>query len=82
MRSDVQIDRNKHAKTKYLLSLAGLSFVDIAKTLELNPATVSAVSMGKARSARVEEALAKAIGHDVREYFSDRYPDFEEQSMP
>ncbi|WP_299289056.1 helix-turn-helix domain-containing protein [uncultured Tateyamaria sp.] len=69
---DVQIDRQKHAKVKYLLDLAGSSFSDIAASLSLSPSTISSVSLGRSRSRRVEKAISERIGVPESELWPER----------
>ena len=69
---DVQIDRQKHAKIRYLLAMAGLSFSDIAATLGVSPSTVSAVSLGRSRSRRIEMEISMRIGVPEPELWPER----------
>lgn len=65
---------SRHEDIKGALRLRGLSFSDIARTLDVSPATVGLVSQGKGRSARIEHAIAAAIRIDPSELWPDRYP--------
>lgn len=69
---DVQIDREKHAKVKYLLALAGSSFSDVAARLGVSASTVSAVSLGRSRSRRIEAELSKRTGVPEVELWPER----------
>lgn len=70
--NDIQIDREKHAKIRYLLALAGLSFSDVAEILGVSPSTVSAVSIGRSRSRRIEMELSKRTGVPESELWPER----------
>lgn len=69
---DIQIDREKHAKVRYLLALAGSSFSDVAANLGVSPSTVSAVSLGRSRSRRIEAELSKRTGVPETELWPER----------
>lgn len=65
---------NRHEDIKGALRLRGLTFSDIARTLDVSPATVGLVSQGKGRSARIEQAIAAAIHIEPCDLWPDRYP--------
>ncbi|PVA05444.1 helix-turn-helix domain-containing protein [Thalassorhabdomicrobium marinisediminis] len=71
---DLTIDREKHARIRYELSLRGLTLVEIANRAGVSISAVSAVSLGKSRSARVETILAKALDIEPDRLFPERYP--------
>ncbi|WP_093968047.1 helix-turn-helix domain-containing protein [Actibacterium lipolyticum] len=78
--TDVQINREKHAKIKYLLDLAGSSFSDLASSLALSPSTISSVSLGRSRSRRVEKAISERIGVPESELWPERMADKSEDA--
>lgn len=71
---DLAIDRERHARIRYELSLRGLTFAEIARRAEVSVSSVSAVSLGKSRSARIELILAQALATRPDALFPDRYP--------
>jgi len=70
---DLTIDRERHARIRYELSLRGLTLAEIAKRAGVSISSVSAVSLGKSRSARVEMILAKALDTEPESLFPERY---------
>jgi transcriptional regulator with XRE-family HTH domain len=60
------------SKTDIKISLlrAGVTQADIARRLNLSVSHVSCVIGGRRRSARIERAVAQAIGHPVDEVFA------------
>lgn len=70
---DLVIDRKRHARIRYELSLRGLSLVAIAKRANVSVSSVSAVSLGKSRSARVERILAEALDTLPESLFPECY---------
>ena len=48
---------------------AGVSQVDIARALGVARTSVCAVVAGRGRSARIEQAIARAIGQDAHKLF-------------
>ena len=72
---DLAIDREKHARIRYELSLRSLTLAEIARRAEVSVSSVSAVSLGKSRSARIELILAQALATRPEALFPDRYPD-------
>ncbi|WP_460275914.1 helix-turn-helix domain-containing protein [Celeribacter sp. ULVN23_4] len=71
---DLAIDREKHARIRYELSLCGLTLAEIARRAEVSVSSVSAVSLGKSRSARIETILAHALSTCPEALFPERYP--------
>lgn len=71
---DLVIDRERHARIRYELSLRGLTFAEIARRAEVSVSSVSAVSLGKSKSARIELILAQALAYRPEALFPDRYP--------
>ncbi|MBO9444163.1 helix-turn-helix domain-containing protein [Phaeobacter italicus] len=71
---DLAIDRERHARIRYELSLRGLTLAEIAKRAGVSISSVSAVSLGKSRSARVEMILAHALETLPEALFPERYP--------
>lgn len=76
-RIDVSVDRERHARIRYELSLRGLSLAEIARRAGVGVSAVSAVSIGKSRSARIENLLAATLGTTAEELFPERYRSFE-----
>ncbi|QIE43290.1 transcriptional regulator (plasmid) [Rhodobacteraceae bacterium SC52] len=70
---DLTINRERHARIRYELSLRGLSLAAIAKRADVSISSVSAVSLGKSRSARVEKILAEALDSRAEALFPERY---------
>lgn len=64
----------QHEALKARLRVAGSSFAIIARNLNIQPTTVSATSLGKRRSRRIEAAIADALGTTPEAIWSDRYP--------
>lgn len=71
--ADIAIDRARHARIKYELALRDLSLADIARIAGVSLSTVSSVSIGKSKSAKVEKHLAAAIDLEPAGLFPDRY---------
>jgi len=71
---DLTIDRERHARIRYELSLRSLTLAEIAKRAEVSISSVSAVSLGKSRSARIEMILAQALATRPEVLFPERYP--------
>lgn len=65
-------DEVNHHWIKTALAKRGISFSAIAADLGLTPTTVCGVSRGRGRSARIENAIAEAIGFSVAEIWPDR----------
>jgi lambda repressor-like predicted transcriptional regulator len=74
---DLAIDRERHARIRYELSLRGLSLAAIARRANVSTSSVSAVSLGKCKSARIEGLLADALCKRADELFPERYPPFQ-----
>lgn len=68
------VDSEDHEFLLYRIRKAGTSFAQIARDIGVAPATVTVVSKG-CRSAKIENALAAALGLTAEELFPDRYPD-------
>lgn len=67
------IDDKRHACIKGALKLRRLTLSDIARTLDVDPGTVSIVSRGFRRSRRIEAAIADALGQQPAELWPERY---------
>lgn len=52
----------RHLEIRHGLNLAGTSFSEIARMLKVSHTTVNNVSRSKTRSARIEQAIASALG--------------------
>ena len=55
-------DEYCHEMVRARLRLAGTSFSDIARELNITPASVSLVSQGRRRSRKVERTIAAKLG--------------------
>lgn len=55
----------RRPSVKALLIEKGINLVDIARALKVSSPTVSKVVSGKARSKRVQEAIAAALGLNI-----------------
>lgn len=64
----------RHGHIKWLLKTQGSSFSDIARALQVGPSAVTLVSKGRARSRRIEAAIAKATGLKPAQLWPDNYP--------
>nr|WP_106308854.1 helix-turn-helix domain-containing protein [Marinicella sp. W31]MDC2876137.1 helix-turn-helix domain-containing protein [Marinicella sp. W31] len=71
---DPPIDRSRHARIKFELEVRGLTLADVARQAKVGPSAVSAVSIGKGRSAHIEKHIAEALQLDVKDLFPERYP--------
>lgn len=68
------LDRANHARIQYLLALAGTSFSGVADRLSISPSAVCSASLGRNRSARVEQEISKIVGLPVSEIWPGRPP--------
>ena len=59
-------------RVKLILSIRGIKQKDIARALNLNPATVSQVVAGKRRSRRIENYIAQITGIKREELFGEK----------
>lgn len=73
--TDIPIDRARHAHIKFQLALRNLSLADVAEQVGVGPSAVSAVSLGKSRSEKIELHLANVLGQPVQILFPERYPE-------
>ncbi|GGD82015.1 helix-turn-helix domain-containing protein [Croceicoccus mobilis] len=64
----------QHDHIKWLLRTKGTSLSEIAKSLGLSPTGVTQVSKGRARSKRVENAIAEATGLKPSQLWPEKYP--------
>lgn len=62
-----------HERRKMELRLRGSSMRKVAAIVGVQPGSVTAVSQGRRRSRRIEEALAVALGTTPEQLFPDRY---------
>jgi len=67
-------ERKRHERIKMRLRLAGTSLSEIARALDVQPTTVTAVSQGQRRSRRIEEKIAEALATSASKLWPDRYP--------
>lgn len=68
------VDLKQHEYRKARLRVAGTSLSEIARQLSLSHTSVTVVSQGYRRSARIEAAIAAALGEKPSTTFPDRYP--------
>ncbi|WP_313349596.1 transcriptional regulator [Paracoccus sp. (in: a-proteobacteria)] len=68
------VDLKQHEYRKARLRVAGTSLSEIARQLSLSHTSVTVVSQGYRRSARIEAAIAVALGEKPSTTFPDRYP--------
>lgn len=65
--------REQHEYIKMRLRLVGSSLAIIARELGIQPTTVTAASLGKRRSRRIETAIADRLGVTPRALWPERY---------
>lgn len=75
-------ERKRHERIKMRLRLAGTSLSQIARALDVQPTTVTAVSQGLRRSRRIEEKIAEALATSAAKLWPDRYPSVAESTPP
>jgi len=63
----------RHGHIKWLLRTQGSSFSDIARALDVGPSAVTLVSKGRARSRRIEAAIAEATGLKPAQLWPDKH---------
>lgn len=63
---------NRREEIKALLRSKGRTMSDIARSLELKPATIHAVVSGRSYSQRVAEAIATELGLQVNDIWPER----------
>ncbi len=71
----------RHEHIKWLLKTQGSSFTNIARALDVGPSAVTLVSKGRARSRRIEAAIAAATGLKPAQLWPDNYPTGEGDHM-
>jgi lambda repressor-like predicted transcriptional regulator len=69
------VEKTAHERVKIALALHKSSFSEIARELDVAPATVAMVSQGYRRSRRIENAIADAIGTSPEMIWPTRYLD-------
>ena len=67
----------RHQEIRNALKARGLTISDVARQLGLSQATITTVSQGYRRSARVEKHLAELLGTTCATLFPERYPEEE-----
>ena len=67
----------RHQEIRDALKARGLTISDVARQLGLSQATITTVSQGYSRSARVERHLAELLGTTCSTLFPERYPEEE-----
>lgn len=75
-------ERKRHERIKMRLRVAGTSLSQIARALDVQPTTVTAVSQGQRRSRRIEEKIAEALSTTAAKLWPDRYPQGVEPTPP
>ncbi|MGL5839111.1 MAG: helix-turn-helix domain-containing protein [Sphingorhabdus sp.] len=65
-------DRERHLMIKLMLRTKRISFTELAHANNVTVSTVSLVSRGRAKSARLETALAAELGLTREELWPDR----------
>ncbi len=63
----------RHQEIREALKLRGYTMSDIARELGISPASVTTVSQGYRRSARVEERIAQLLDTTAAGLFPERY---------
>lgn len=66
-------DSERHALIKAMLRVKGTSFTELAATHKVTVSTISLVSRGRGKSAKVETALAQLVGVSRQQLWPDRY---------
>jgi len=66
-------DIETHEIVKAKLRIAGTSLSAIARELSISHSTVTIVSQGHRKSARIQELIASKIGVEPQEIWPDRY---------
>lgn len=73
MRQPSRQDLAAHERLKAELRIRGTSLAQIARDLAVSDASVTLVGKGFQRSARIERALAQAVGTTPEALFPGRY---------
>lgn len=68
-----QSQLEQHEWIKSRLRLVGSSLAEIARELDLKPATITIVSQGQRRSQRIESAISTKLGVPVATLWPDKY---------
>ncbi|UUV05526.1 helix-turn-helix domain-containing protein [Ruegeria sp. YS9] len=68
------IDLTRHELTKARLKIAKSSMSEVAREIGVTHSSVTVVSQGYRRSARIEAAIAGKLGVPVEELYPERYP--------
>lgn len=63
----------RHQEIRKALKELGYTITDVARELGISPATVTTVSQGYRRSAKVEAHLAQLLGTTASSLFPERY---------
>ncbi|AIN83999.1 MULTISPECIES: helix-turn-helix domain-containing protein [Brucella] len=70
---DLNVDFERHDLIKRRLRARGITFVEIANELGVSTVAVSRVCQGRARSARVQTAIAQKLGVEPSSLWPERY---------
>jgi lambda repressor-like predicted transcriptional regulator len=81
VKKKLEIDHENHARIKYLLSLSGSTFSDVAKSLSISVSTVCSASVGRYRSSKVEHEIARRTGLPVAELWPGRTTSITEETV-
>ena len=64
-------EHERHGLIKLILRVKGISFTDLARANDVTVSTITLVSRGRGKSARLETALADAVGLTRQELWPD-----------
>jgi lambda repressor-like predicted transcriptional regulator len=62
----------QHEHIKFRLRSKGVTFADLARELGVHRTQITAVLKGRITSARIQNAIAEALGDSVEDLFPDR----------
>lgn len=68
------VDLDRHEMTKATLKISKSSMSDIAREIGVSHSSITVVSQGYRRSARIEAAIASKLGMTAAELYPERYP--------
>lgn len=72
----------RYERLKMRLRLAGSSFAQIGRDLDVHPTTVTGVCRGTSRSRRIELHVARILGTSPEKLWPERYPRSDERPLP
>lgn len=67
------VSLRRHESIKMRLRLAGSSLADVARELGVSASTVTTVSQGYRRSARIQAAIARKLSMSPTKLWAERY---------